>query len=105
MWRRLASTRCSTSRCPAGTRAQSERLVRHAGYLAHYADVAASASIRSTTTISSAGRKGAIRQPDSYGGLSGGQPRRRGGDVNPLDHFLTFGIHEGRQAVNDGVWH
>jgi len=25
--------------------------------------------------------------------------------VNPLDHFLTFGIYEGRQAVNDGVWH
>ena len=25
-------------------------------------------------------------------------------DVNPLDHFLTFGIYEGRQAVNDGMW-
>ncbi len=25
--------------------------------------------------------------------------------VNPLEHFLTFGIYEGRSAVNDGVWH
>jgi serralysin len=24
--------------------------------------------------------------------------------MNPLDHFLQFGIYEGRQAVNDGVW-
>jgi serralysin len=27
------------------------------------------------------------------------------GGANPLDHFLVFGIYEGRQAVNDGVWH
>jgi serralysin len=25
--------------------------------------------------------------------------------VNPLEHFLSFGIYEGRQAVSDGVWH
>jgi serralysin len=25
--------------------------------------------------------------------------------INPLQHFLQFGIYEGRQAVNDGVWH
>ena len=24
--------------------------------------------------------------------------------INPLDHFLAFGIYEGRQAVNDGVF-
>jgi len=25
--------------------------------------------------------------------------------LNPLDHFLNFGIYEGRAAVNDGVFH
>jgi serralysin len=25
--------------------------------------------------------------------------------VDPLEHFLSFGIYEGRQAVNDGLWH
>jgi len=25
-------------------------------------------------------------------------------NVNPLDHFLKFGIYEGRTAVNDGMW-
>jgi hypothetical protein len=24
--------------------------------------------------------------------------------VNPLNHFLQFGIHEGRSAFADGVW-
>jgi serralysin len=24
--------------------------------------------------------------------------------VNPLNHFLSFGVQEGRMAVNDGVW-
>jgi serralysin len=24
--------------------------------------------------------------------------------TNPLDHFLRFGIYEGRQAINDGMW-
>ena len=24
--------------------------------------------------------------------------------VNPLDHYLTFGIYEGRTIVNDGLW-
>ena len=24
--------------------------------------------------------------------------------INPLDHFLTFGIYEGRQAVDDGLF-
>jgi hypothetical protein len=24
--------------------------------------------------------------------------------VNSLDHYLQFGIYEGQQAVNDGVW-
>ena len=26
-------------------------------------------------------------------------------DVNPLEHFLAFGIYQGRSAVGDGVWH
>jgi hypothetical protein len=25
--------------------------------------------------------------------------------INPLDHFLNYGIYEGRAAVNDGIWH
>ena len=25
-------------------------------------------------------------------------------DVNPLAHFLQFGIHEGRSPFADGVW-
>jgi serralysin len=25
--------------------------------------------------------------------------------INPLDHFLQLGIYEGRQAVNDGLFH
>ena len=25
--------------------------------------------------------------------------------ANPLDHFMTFGVYEGRQAVNDRIWH
>ena len=25
-------------------------------------------------------------------------------DVNPLQHFLQFGMHEGRSAFADGVW-
>ena len=25
--------------------------------------------------------------------------------VNPLDHYLMHGIYEGRQMVNDGLWH
>jgi hypothetical protein len=25
--------------------------------------------------------------------------------ANPLEHVMTFGIYEGRQAVNDGIWH
>ena len=24
--------------------------------------------------------------------------------TNPLDHYLTFGIYEGRTVVNDGLW-
>jgi hypothetical protein len=24
--------------------------------------------------------------------------------INPLDHFLTAGIYEGRTAVNGGMW-
>ena len=26
-------------------------------------------------------------------------------NVNPLEHYLMFGIYEGRQMVNDGIWH
>jgi hypothetical protein len=25
-------------------------------------------------------------------------------NVNPLTHFLHFGIHEGRSSFADGVW-
>jgi hypothetical protein len=25
-------------------------------------------------------------------------------NVNPLEHFLRFGIYQGRNAVNDGMW-
>ena len=24
--------------------------------------------------------------------------------VNPLDHYLMFGVYEGRAVVNDGTW-
>jgi serralysin len=25
-------------------------------------------------------------------------------NIDPLEHYLMFGIYEGRVAVNDGVW-
>jgi hypothetical protein len=25
--------------------------------------------------------------------------------INPLQHFMLFGIYEGREAVADGMWH
>ena len=51
-------------------------------------------------------RKAAIRRPAST--RSAIWPpirtsRRRAS--NPLDHFLQFGIYEGRAVVNDGIWH
>ena len=63
------------------------------------------ASIRWSTTSSSAGQEG--RDPsarfDTLGYLAA-NPDVAAAGVNPLDHFLQFGIYEGRQAVNDGLF-
>jgi serralysin len=26
-------------------------------------------------------------------------------NINPLEHYLMFGVYEGRTMVNDGIWH
>jgi hypothetical protein len=44
------------------------------------------------------------KSQDTLGYLAN-NPDVAAGGANPLEHFLVFGIYEGRQAVNDGVWH
>ena len=61
------------------------------------------ASARSRTTINSAGAS-----PngwfDSAGCLAHCADVAAAG-VNPLDHYLQFGIYGGGAVVNDGLWH
>jgi hypothetical protein len=38
-------------------------------------------------------------------GYLGANPDVAAAGVNPLEHYLTFGIYEERQAVSDGLWH
>ena len=87
-------------------RPQSERLVRHRrlSRALRRRGGGGRQPARSTTS-SSAGRKAAIRRPrfDTLGYLAA-NPDVAAADVNPLDHFLTFGIYEGRQIVNDGLF-
>jgi hypothetical protein len=75
-----------------------------AGYLAHYADVAASGA-------------DPLMHYEQYGWKEGRDPSAHfdtlgylaaNPDVagwNPLDHYLLNGIYEGRTIVNDGHWH
>ena len=61
---------------------------------------------RSPNTCSASGwREG--RDPsasfDTRGYLAA-NPDVAAAGVNPLDHYLMFGIFEGRTIVNDGVW-
>ena len=64
------------------------------------------ASIRSRTSRPSAGTRDAIRSAlfDTLGYLAA-NPDVAAGGANPLAHYLMFGIYEGRQAVNDDLWH
>ena len=106
-WRRPASIRCSTS-TPFGWHEgrNPNAWFDTAGYLAHYADVAA-AGVNPLEHYELFGWKEG-RDPsagfDTLGYLAA-NPDVAAANVNPLDHFLQFGIYEGRQAVNDGVWH
>jgi serralysin len=63
------------------------------------------ALIRCSTTQRPAGWKAADASIafDTAGYLSA-NPDVAAAGINPLDHFLQFGIHEGRPPVNDGVW-
>ena len=76
-----------------------------AGYLAHYADVAA-AGINPLDHYEQFGWQEG-RDPsavfDTLGYLAA-NPDVAAADVNPLDHYLQFGIYEGRQVVNDAMW-
>ena len=106
-WRPQASIRARTSISSAGTRGASRtRWFDTAGYLAHYADVAAAGvnPLDHYTTVRLEGGPrpvGRLR----HARLSGGEPGRRRGGRQPARHYLTFGIYEGRQAVSDGLWH
>jgi len=63
-------------------------------------------SIRCNTMSCSAGARGAIRQRTSTPrGYLAANPDVAAAGINPLDHYLQFGIFEGRTIVNDGVWH
>ena len=63
------------------------------------------ASIRSSTTTQFGWHEG--RDPsasfDTLGYLAA-NPDVAAAGVNPLDHYLKYGIYEGRQLGNDGMW-
>ena len=62
-------------------------------------------SIRSTITICSDGTRGAIRRSASTRRpIWRLTPTWAATHVNPLTHFLQFGVHEGRSPFADGVW-
>ena len=77
------------------------------GYLTAYGDVAAGeCQPARTTIISMAGPRGAIPRPASTPPVIS-RPTRMSPlqHIDPLVHFLQHGMHEGRAAVNDGLWH
>ena len=101
-----ASTRSRTSTCSAGTRARNPNaFFDTAGYLAHYADVAA--RVNPLEHYMAFGWKEG-RDPsagfDTLGYLAA-NPDVAAANVNPLDHYLMYGVYEGRQMVNDCMWH
>ena len=59
-----------------------------------------------------AGTKAAIRTRSSTRrsvafdtlGYLAANPDVAAAGVNPLEHFLKFGIYEGRQPIDDGMW-
>ena len=77
-----------------------------AGYLAHYADVAAPGvdPLLHYETFGWEESRDPSAQFDTLKYLAA-NPDVAAAHVNPLDHFLQFGVHEGRMAVNDGLWH
>jgi len=75
------------------------------GYLAHYADGRPPASIRSTSTISRAGRKAA--DPSTLFDtkpISLRTPTSRPRNIRSLAQFLQHGLAEGRTRNGDGLW-
>ena len=75
------------------------------GYLAHYADVAAS-GVNPLAHYEQFGWKEG-RDPSAHFDTTGylaANPDVAAAGVNPLDHYLTSGIYEGRTVVNDGMW-
>ena len=77
-----------------------------AGYLSHYADVAAAGVDPLAHYRLFGWHEG--RDPsagfDTLGYLAA-NPDVAAGGANPLAHFMQFGIYEGRQVVNDAMWH
>jgi hypothetical protein len=63
------------------------------------------ASIRWSTTSYQAGGRAAIRRAafDTLGYLAA-NPDVAAAGMNPLDHFLQFGLYEGRASEGDGVF-
>ena len=105
--RRPASTRCSTTICSAGTRAAIRTPgSTRAGYLSHYADVAA-AGVNPLAHYRMFGwHEGRDpRRASTRSAISPPIPTSRPPGVDPLAHYLQFGIYEGRAVVNDGAWH
>ena len=96
---------------------RNDREYRHAGRAGkrrageqcsrlHHADVAAS-EVNPLEHYELFGWK---EERDSSAGLDtlgylAANPDIAAANMNPLDHYFAFGIYEGRQVVNDGIWH
>ena len=105
---RAASIRSSTSDASAGRKGRNPNaLLRHRRLSVRPTPTSRRpASTRSITTSCSAGTRAAIRRllstPTSY---LAAYPDVAAADVNPLRHFLQFGVYEGRSPFDDGTWH
>ena len=104
-WPRRASIRCSTSSTSAGTRAAIRtRCSTSTAILRPTATWRRRASIRSITTTFGwhGGRDPSVGfDTNAYLAAYADVAAR---SVNPLAHFLKFGMHEGRSPFADGVW-
>ena len=76
-----------------------------AGYLSHYADVAAAGvnPLQHYETVGWTEGRDPSATFDTLGYLVA-NPDVAAANINPLDHYLMFGIYEGRQAVDDGLF-
>ena len=106
-WRRPGSIRCThfdTSGWHEGRKPNA--WFDTAGYLAHYADVAAAGINPLEHYESSAGPKAAIPRPASTRSAIWRPIRtsRRRTSIRSTT-TCTFGIYEGRSIVSDGIWH